>query len=82
MGKSIQRVIGRNKQFCYSCMENHEIEFLETVETMTYKGKRVTSKVFTEYCPITDVEAETEFMMILNRHLLKEAYTKLEDGER
>lgn len=76
-----QIVIGRNRQFCYSCMENHEVEFLETIETLPYKGKRVTSKVYTEYCAIADVEAETEFMMILNHHLLKEAYEKLE-GER
>lgn len=70
-------VISRQYGLCVECMEEHQIEYVEVIETNTYRGIPVTSKMYYQYCDKTGGCLEDEFLMRLNNRSLYSAYEEI-----
>lgn len=68
--------IKSEKKLCLICMEEHEVDIVEIIDTEIFKGEEVDFKAIYEYCPIGDELLETEEMIRSNSLAMKDAYRK------
>ena len=66
--------INTELRFCIYCMEEHEIDIVEMMDTEIFKDEEVTFKGTYQYCPIEDELVETEDMIRANSLAMKDAY--------
>ena len=66
--------IKSEKRLCLICMEEHEVDIVEIIDTEVFKDKKVNFKAVYQYCPIGDEFIETEEMIRLNSLAMKDAY--------
>lgn len=74
IGVDSMKIIKREKKLCLVCMEEHEVDIVEVVETEIFKDEEVTFTATYEYCPIGDEFLETEEMIRSNSLAMKDAY--------
>lgn len=72
--------IKSEKKLCLICMEEHEVDIVEIIETEIFKDERVTFKATYEYCFAGDELLETEEMIRANSMAMKDAYSR-DDSE-
>lgn len=66
--------IKSEKKLCMICMEEHEVDIVEMIDTEIFKDEEVTFKATYEYCSIGDELLETEEMIRANSLAMKDAY--------
>lgn len=59
---------------CLICMENHEIDTVEVMETEIFKDEEVSFTAIYEYCSNADEYLETDAMIKANSLAMKDAY--------
>lgn len=64
----------KEMKFCFSCMKEHEVQFVETKEKSIFKDEKVIFKAEYEYCENTDEFLENEKQIKRNDLSLKDAY--------
>lgn len=68
--------IKSEKRLCLNCMEEHEIDTVEVIETEVFKDEEVSFTATYEYCSNADEYLETEEMIKANSLTMKDAYRK------
>ncbi len=66
--------IKREKRLCLICMEEHEVDSVEVMDTEIYKGEEVSFRARYEYCSNADEYLETEEMIRPNSASMKDSY--------
>ena len=66
--------IKREKRLCLICMEKHEVDTVEVMETDIFKDEEVSFTATYEYCSNADEYLETEEMIKENSLAMKDAY--------
>ena len=61
-------------RLCLICMEEHEVDTIEVVETEIFNDEEVSFTVTYEYCPNADEYLETEEKIKANSLAMKDAY--------
>ncbi len=64
----------KEKKFCFSCMEEHEVQFVKIEEKSVFKSEEVIFEAEYEYCKNTDELLENEEQIKRNDLSLKDAY--------
>jgi|LGOV01.1.fsa_nt_gb putative zinc finger/helix-turn-helix YgiT family protein len=64
----------KEKKFCFSCMEEHEVQFVKIEEKSVFKSEEVIFEAEYEYCKNTDEFLENEEQIKRNDLSLKDAY--------
>jgi hypothetical protein len=77
----MDNILKKEFKLCYSCMEKHEVQTVETEETIMYKGCNVTFRPIYEYCSNTDEYSETEELMAKNQNAMIAAYNKIRNDK-
>ncbi len=67
-------VIKREKKFCISCMEEHEVQLVRVLENTVFKDKPLEYYVVYEYCEKSEEFWETEEYITQNNIAMKDAY--------
>ena len=70
------KIIKRKHKLCLSCMEEHEVEVVELMESNLFKGEQVDFAAVYEYCPDTEEYTETEELIKSNSLSFKDAYRR------
>lgn len=70
------KVLKKEKKFCFSCMDEHEISIVALEENLTFKGVNVNFVAEYEYCSNADVYLEDEEQIGKNDLNMKDAYRK------
>ena len=60
--------------FCICCMEEHQVDIVEMIDTEIFKEEEVIFKATYKYCSIADELVETEEMIRANSLAMKDAY--------
>lgn len=68
--------IKSEKRLCLICMEEHEVDIVEVMETEIFKDEEVSFIATYEYCSNADEYLETEEMVKVNSLAMKDAYRK------
>ncbi len=63
-------------KLCLICMEEHEVDIVEVIDTEEFKGEEISFKATYEYCSQADEYLETEEMIKTNSLAMKDAYRK------
>ncbi|MGO1368501.1 hypothetical protein [Senegalia sp. (in: firmicutes)] len=79
IGVDYMKKLKSEKKLCLICMEEHEVDIVEMIDTEIFKGEEVTFKAIYEYCNVGDELLETEEMIRANSLAMKDAY-KIMDG--
>lgn len=66
--------IKNEKKLCLICMEEHEVDTMEIMETEIFKDEEVSFTAIYEYCLNADEYLETEEMIKANNLAMKDAY--------
>ena len=66
--------IKSEKKLCLICMEEHEVNLVEVLDTEIFKGEEVSFTATYEYCSNADEYLETEEMIRTNNLAMKNAY--------
>lgn len=66
--------IKNEKKLCLICMEEHEVDTMEIMETEIFKDEEVSFTATYEYCLNADEYLETEEMIKANNLAVKNAY--------
>nr|WP_312580173.1 type II TA system antitoxin MqsA family protein [Sedimentibacter sp.] len=66
--------IKSEKRLCLICMEEHEVDTVEVMETEIFKDEEVSFTATYEYCSNADEYLETEEMIKTNSLAMKDAY--------
>jgi len=72
----IMNRIKSEKKLCLICMEVHEVETVEIIETEIFKDEKISFTATYEYCSVADEYLETEEMIKANSLAMKDAYRK------
>ncbi len=72
----MMKKIKSEKRLCLICMEEHEVDTVEVMETETFKDEEVSFMAIYEYCSNVDEYLETEEMIKTNGLAMKDAYRK------
>ncbi len=67
-------ILKREKKLCLICMEEHDVDTVEVVETEVFKDEEVSFTAVYEYCSNADEYLETEEMIKINSLAMKDAY--------
>lgn len=70
------KVLNTEKRLCLICMEEHEVDIVEVVDTEIFKDEEVSFSAVYEYCSNADEYLETEEMIKSNCTAMKDAYLK------
>jgi len=70
------RVISAEQKFCYSCMKEHEVQFVEIIEENTIKDEKVVYLKLAEYCYEYDELTQDEDLIRTNNISFTDAYKK------
>ena len=68
--------IKSEKRLCLICMEEHEVDTVEVMETEFFKDEEVSFTATYEYCSNADEYLETEEMIKANSLAMKDSYRK------
>ena len=66
--------IKSEKRLCLICMEEHEVDTVEVMETEFFKDEEVSFTATYEYCSNADEYLETEEMIKANSLAMKDSY--------
>lgn len=66
--------IKTEKRLCFICMEEHDVDIVEILDTETFKDQEVVFKATYEYCSLGDELLETEEMIRANSLAMRNAY--------
>lgn len=58
------------------CMEEHEVNMMEVIDTEIFNNEEVSFVAICEYCYISDEYLETQEMIKKNSMAMKDAYRK------
>lgn len=72
----MMRKIKSKKKLCLICMEEHEVDAVEVIDSEICKGEEVSFNATYEYCSNADEYLETEEMIKVNSLTMKDAYRK------
>lgn len=68
------KILGKEKKLCLCCMEEHEVQRVEIVESNTFKGVPVEYDAEYFYCELTDEMYADEQQISTNDIAMKNAY--------
>lgn len=64
----------RERKLCLICMEEHEVDTVQVIDTEIFKDQEVTFTATYEYCSNAEEFLETEAMIKANSLAMKDAY--------
>ncbi|MFZ3172413.1 MAG: type II toxin-antitoxin system MqsA family antitoxin [Carboxydocellales bacterium] len=70
------KIINTQRKLCPSCMEEHDVEVVETDESNVFKGEQVEFTAVYEYCSNAEEYSENEEMIKINDLAFKDAYRR------
>lgn len=74
--KKKMKIINTQRKLCPSCMEEHDVEVVETDESNVFKGEQVEFTAVYEYCSNAEEYSENEEMIKINDLAFKDAYRR------
>ncbi len=70
------KILKTERKLCMCCMEEHEVQTVEVLEKLTFKGKKVEYNAIYEYCDLAEEFLSTEDMITNNDIAMKDAYRR------